>query len=61
MGVFRYHEQHVPHFVSYLRVDSGQFRFFNVCDSLEDGILTMEEFVRGRCVGGPVRLLFYMD
>jgi len=59
MGLYRYLEERVPHFVSYIRVEDGRFRFFNVSDGTEDRILSMEEFGRGHLCGGPVRLLWW--
>ena len=59
MGIFRYWESHVPHFVSYLRTPEGAFRFFNVCDGAEDHVFSMEEFLSGHCAVGPVRLLWW--
>lgn len=59
MGIFRYWEAHVPHFVSYIRTPEGAFRFFNVCDGAEDRIFSMEEFLSGHCAVGPVRLLWW--
>ena len=56
MGMYRYHEQRVPHFVAYYRTDEG-FRFFNVSDGKEDVIMTMEEFAKEHLLEGPVRLL----
>ena len=55
MGVFRYHEQKVPHFVTYCRTEQG-FRFFNVSDGKEDVVMTMEEFAEDHLLDGPVRL-----
>lgn len=59
MGIFRYWESHVPHFVSYIRTPEGTFRFFNVCDGARDRVFSMEEFLDGHCVMGPVRLLWW--
>jgi len=56
MGVLRYHEEQVPHFVAYLRTGEDAFRFFNVSDGAEDRVFTAEEFARGHLRGGPVRL-----
>ncbi len=58
MGVFRYHEQSIPHFVAYYRADGG-FRFFNVCDGKEDAVMTMAEFAAGHLLGGSVRLIWW--
>ena len=53
-GIFRYREGHVPHFVSYIRQEDGQFRFFNMADDLEDCIMPMEQFIREHCAPGLV-------
>ena len=50
-GIFRYREEKVPHFVSYLRTEAG-FRFFNVADGLEDAVMSMEQFGREHLKGG---------
>lgn len=54
-GIFRYREEKVPHFVSYLRTEEG-YRFFNVADGLEDAVLSMEQFGREHLRGGLVVL-----
>ena len=59
MGLFRYNEQRVAHFVPYVRTADGAFRFFNVCDGQEDAVMPMEHFVREHCVEGKVRLLYW--
>ncbi len=43
MGILRYSEDGVPHFVSFFR-SGGGFRFFNVNDGLEDYVCAMEMF-----------------
>ena len=53
-GIFRYREDREPHFVSYLRQEDGNFRFFNVADGLEDCQMSMEEFAAGHLLGGTV-------
>ena len=53
-GLFRYHEGHVPHFVSFVRQEDGRFRFFNVNDGLEDFTATMEQFGREHFTRGAV-------
>lgn len=57
MGVIRYHEQHVPHFVGYYRVDGASFRFLNVCDGQEDVVMPMADFGAGHLRGGSVKLI----
>ena len=59
MGLFRYNEQRVAHFVPYVRTADGAVRFFNVCDGQEDAVMPMERFVREHCVEGKVRLLYW--
>jgi len=53
-GIFRYREKREPHFISYLRVGEGQFRFFNVADGLEDCRMSMETFGEEHLCGGTV-------
>ena len=53
-GIFRYHEDRVPHFVSFIRQEDGRFRFFNVTDGLEDKVMSMEEFAAGHFLRGSV-------
>ena len=43
MGILRYSEDAIPHFVSFFRQGAG-FRFFNVNDGLEDYVCSMEMF-----------------
>ena len=44
MGILRYSEEKIPHFVSFLRQSDGGCRFFNVNDGLEDYVCSMEMF-----------------
>ena len=53
-GLFRYHEEHVPHFISFVRQDDGSFRFFNVNDGLEDFTSSMEQFAQEHFTHGNV-------
>ena len=53
-GIFRYREKNEPHFISYLRMGEGEFRFFNVADGLEDCRMTMEQFGAEHLRGGTV-------
>lgn len=46
MGILRYSEDGVPHFISFFRQGEG-FRFFNVNDGLEDYVCSMEMFFSG--------------
>ena len=59
MGVFRYHEQKIPHFVAYYRAGGDLFRFLNIWDDIEDVQLTMEKFGRDHLLGGSVRLIYW--
>ena len=43
-GMLRYTEGRVPHYVTFLRVDAGHFRFLNIDSGCEDTIFTMEDF-----------------
>ena len=53
-GIFRYWEGREPHFISYMRMPEGDFRFFNVSDGLEDCRMPMEQFGREHLLGGYV-------
>ncbi|MBE6989965.1 MAG: hypothetical protein E7426_04380 [Ruminococcaceae bacterium] len=61
MGLFRYREQRVPHFVPYYRTGPDRFRFFNVCGGSEDRFFTLDEFAAGHLVEGPVRILYWPE
>ena len=56
-GIFRYREGREPHFVSYIRTEDHQFRFFNMADGLEDCVMPMEQFVGEHCAPGAVIVL----
>ena len=53
-GIFRYREGREPHFASFLRLDDGRFRFFNVADGLEDAAMPMAQFGAEHLLGGTV-------
>lgn len=59
MGVVRYDEQRVPHYVAYLRTDAGELRFFNVNDDKEDAEMSAETFGAEHLRGGRVRLIWW--
>ena len=59
MGILRYVEQRVPHFVPLLRQEDGEYRFFNVNDGQEDFTQSAEAFFAAHVVGGPVRLFYW--
>jgi len=56
MGILRYHEEHVPHFVPFFRVGDGRYRFLNVSDDTEDGVFDLPAFWEGHLRGGSVKL-----
>ena len=56
-GIFRYTEGRVPHFVSYVRLGDGCFRFFNVTEGLEDCTMTMKRFGDEHLLHGTVIVL----
>ena len=53
-GIFRYTEQGVPHFITFVRQQDGTFRFFNVNDDLIDDCMPMETFAEEHFVRGSV-------
>ena len=53
-GIFRYTEEGVPHFITFVRQPDGQYRFFNVNDDIIDSIMPMEKFAREHFLGGSV-------
>lgn len=59
MGIIRYHEQMVPHFVSFYRLADGRFRFLNIWDGMEDVTLSMPDFGREHLLGGSVKLFYW--
>ena len=59
MGIFRYHEGKIPHFVGYYREQENKFHFFNVVDGQEDIVIPMEEFTRDHLRGGSVKLFWW--
>ena len=59
MGIFRYHEQRIPHFVGYYREEGENFHFYNVCDGQEDAVMPMTDFIRGHLRGGSVKLIWW--
>lgn len=59
MGLLRYYEESVPHFIPYFRVEDGRFRFFNVSDGQEDFTATWDEFAAGHIRGGSVKLIYW--
>jgi hypothetical protein len=56
-GIFRYREEGIPHFVTYVRNEGDRFRFFNVSDGLEDYCCGMETFLREHCARGYTRVM----
>ena len=43
-GIFRYYEEKIPHFVTFVKQNDGLYRFFNVKDGLEDFCTTIDDF-----------------
>ena len=57
-GIFRYYEEKIPHFVTFIRTGKDRFRFFNVNDEgMEDFESGMDEFGKAHMTFGPVSLL----
>ena len=59
MGLLRYWEEDVPHFISYYRAQPGRFRFFNVSDGQEDFITSWGRFAAEHLRGGSVKLIYW--
>ena len=59
MGIFRYHEQKIPHFVGYYREQEDAFHFYNVCDEQENTVMPMAVFTRDHLRGGSVKLFWW--
>ena len=59
MGLLRYYEESVPHFIPYFRVEDDRFRFFNVSDGQEDFTAAWEEFAASHIRGGSVKLIYW--
>ena len=61
MGILRYSEEKIPHFVSFLRQDEGGCRFFNVNDGLEDYVCAMEMFFQDHVGTGQYVSVFTLE
>ena len=61
MGILRYSEEKIPHFVSFLRQENGGFRFFNVNEGMEDYVCSMEMFFADHVGGGQYVSVFTLD
>ena len=59
MGIFRYHEGRIPHFVGYYREQENIFHFYNVCDGQENVMMPMSDFISGHLRGGSVKLIWW--
>ncbi len=55
-GIFRYYEERIPHYVTFVRAGEGRFRFFNVNDDMWDFESTVSDFAAKHFLGGSVRL-----
>lgn len=53
-GIIRYTEGREPHFISYIRMEDGLFRFFNVTDGREDYITDADHFAKEHFLHGTV-------
>lgn len=58
MGVLRYNEEHVPHFVAWYRTADG-VRFFNVNEGEDDFTAAPADFADRHLRSGRVRLLWW--
>ena len=56
-GILRYWEGSTPHFITFLRLEDGRYRFLNVSDGREDFAETMDDFFRKHCHKGWIRVL----
>ena len=56
VGIFRYHEAHIPHFITFIRQPDGQYRFLNVDDTPNGGdfIEPMDDFASKHFTFGNV-------
>ena len=61
MGILRYSEEKIPHFVSFLRQGDGGCRFFNVNDGLEDYVCSMEMFFQDHVGTGQYVSVFTLE
>ena len=59
MGILRYYEGIIPHFIAFFRVDGGAFRFLNVSEEVEDECMSFAEFADGHLRGGTVKLFYW--
>ena len=57
-GILRYWEgKKNPHFITFLRLPDGRYRFLNVADGLEDFAAPMDAFFAGHVSWGWIRVL----
>jgi hypothetical protein len=56
-GIFRYREENIPHFISFVRQNDRQFRFFNITEDKEDITMPMEQFGKEHLLNGRVIVL----
>ena len=61
MGILRYTEEKIPHFVSFLRQEGGGYRFFNVNDGLEDYVCSMDMFFADHVGTGQYVSVFTLE
>ncbi len=53
-GIFRYYEERVPHFITFLHVEGDLYRFLNVNDDMWDFTSTIGDFALKHFIFGPV-------
>ena len=56
-GILRYWEGREPHFIAFLRLPDGRFRFLNVSGGRGDFALPMDEFFQKHCRFGYIRVM----
>jgi len=46
-GIFRYYEEYIPHFVTFVKQDDGLYRFFNVNEGeMQDFCSSIDDFAK---------------
>ena len=56
-GILRYWEGRSPHFIAFLRLPDGRYRFLNVSDGREDIVSPMDRFFEKHCHRGWIRVI----
>ena len=60
-GILRYWEGSSPHFITFIRLPDGRYRFLNVSDGREDFPMSMDAFFEKHCHKGWIRVLVDAD